>query len=108
MSITQFYRVSTDNSFPFYNIYGGTQDNSSMGGPSRTTNMAGIVNSDWFITQGGDGFESQVDWENPNIVYAQSQHGNLVRFDKKSGESVFIDFSGCNQADRQKYIAHHG
>ncbi|MBK6362152.1 MAG: glycosyl hydrolase [Saprospiraceae bacterium] len=90
LSITQFYRVSTDNSFPFYNIYGGTQDNSSMGGPSRTTNMAGIVNSDWFITQGGDGFESQVDWENPNIVYAQSQHGNLVRFDKKSGESVFI------------------
>lgn len=90
LSVTQFYKVAVDNTEPFYYVYGGTQDNYSLGGPSRTTSSHGIVNSDWFVTQGGDGFESQVDWEDPNIVYAQSQHGNLVRYDKKSGERMGI------------------
>ena len=90
LPITQFYKVTTDNDTPFYNIYGGTQDNSSLGGPSRTTNAAGILNTDWYITKGGDGFESAVDPENPNIVYAQSQYGVLVRYDKQSGERISI------------------
>ncbi|MBW1298993.1 VPS10 domain-containing protein [Aquimarina litoralis] len=90
LPVTQFYKVAVDNDTPFYNIYGGTQDNFSIGGPSRVLTEHGIRNSEWFITNGGDGFESQIDPNNPNIVYAQSQYGGLVRFDKKSGEKVGI------------------
>ncbi|MEM9985968.1 MAG: glycosyl hydrolase, partial [Bacteroidota bacterium] len=64
--------------------------NNSMGGPSQTLNAHGIDNRDWFITNGGDGFESAVDPEDPNIVYAQAQYGWLVRYDKKSGETINI------------------
>jgi photosystem II stability/assembly factor-like uncharacterized protein len=90
LPVTQFYRVSLDNDLPFYNVYGGTQDNNSLGGPSRTISADGIVNSDWFVTQGGDGFETQVDPQDSNILYAQMQYGGLVRFDRKSSESIDI------------------
>jgi len=90
LPVTQFYRVQVDNATPFYNVYGGTQDNNSFGGPSRNTSAIGVLSDDWYVTNGGDGFWSQIDPVEPNIVYAESQYGGMVRFDKKSLESVAI------------------
>lgn len=99
LPVTQFYKVSTDNALPFYGIHGGTQDNLSLGGPSRTTSANGIVNADWYVTSLGDGFETQVDPTDANIVYAQSQYGGLVRFDRKNGEYLPIrPVEGENEA----------
>ena len=90
LPVTQFYDVAIDNSKPFSYVYGGTQDNASVGGPSRTKSSAGILSSDWFITVFGDGFTSKVDPEDPNTVYAEWQGGGLVRYDRRTGEHVGI------------------
>ena len=90
LPLAQFYKVGLDNAEPFYNVYGGTQDNNTLGGPSRSRTVHGIVNSDWIITTGGDGFQTAVDPKDPNIVYSESQNGGLVRFDKATGEQIDI------------------
>lgn len=90
LPLTQFYKVAVSNDEPFYYVYGGTQDNATQGGPSRTANSHGIRNSDWFITVFGDGFDPAVDPNDPNTVYSQWQYGGLVRFDRKTGERIDI------------------
>lgn len=90
LPIVQFYRIQPDNAEPFYNVCGGTQDNNSLCGPSRTTLVHGITNSDWHIVLGGDGYKPQIDPRDPNIVYAQYQYGGLVRYDRRTQERVFL------------------
>ncbi|MCK4652993.1 MAG: T9SS type A sorting domain-containing protein [Candidatus Cloacimonetes bacterium] len=69
--LTQFYAIEIDRTNP-YRIYGGTQDNSTI--RTLTGNL-----DDWHVILGGDGFYCLVDYDNPNIIYAEYQWGNLYK-----------------------------
>ncbi len=86
----QFYRVAVDDAVPFYRIYGGTQDNGSMGGPHRSANRIGVRTTDWYSVGGGDGFQPRVEAGNPEVVYSLMQNGDLSRTDLKAGVSKSI------------------
>ncbi|NOY97094.1 MAG: glycosyl hydrolase [Chlorobi bacterium] len=103
LPVTQFYRVNVDNKKPFYNIYGGTQDNNTMGGPSQTISKSGVASDEWYKTLGGDGFWAVIDPTDPDIVYCEYQYGNLYRYDRKSGEKIFIKPSERKGEDAYKW-----
>ncbi len=89
LPITQYYHARVDNDFPFYNVYGGAQDNGSWFGPSQT-NRRDIVNADWTYTIGGDGYLSIPDPNNPDIHYCESQYCGIRRYDRITNNSISI------------------
>ena len=90
LPLTQFYDIAIDDSKPFYKIYGGTQDNSTQGGPSQTDKYQGIENSDWTVVLDWDGQQPATEPGNPDIIYAQRQEGTLARVDMRTGEVTDI------------------
>ena len=86
----QFYAIAVDDAQPFYNVYGGLQDNQQWGGPNRTRTTFGPSNADWFRMHGGDGFYAVPDPWDYNLVYAEMQGGGVVRYDQRTGQAKNI------------------
>ncbi|MCE2903332.1 MAG: glycosyl hydrolase, partial [Gemmatimonadetes bacterium] len=86
----QFYAISLDDRWPFYHVYGGLQDNQTWGGPNRTRNTFGPTNADWYRMAGGDGFFNIADRFDPDVVYAESQNGGIVRYNARTGQTKGI------------------
>ncbi len=103
LPITQFYKVAVDDAKPFYNVYGGTQDNSTQGGPSRTDNHHGIRTADWKIVLNWDGHQPATEPGNPDIMYGQRQQGTLSRIDLAAGEVIDIMPQPGEDEDYERY-----
>ena len=90
MPISQFYKLALDTAEPFYNIVGGAQDLGTLIGPSRTNNIEGIRNQDWYVPLGADGYDTAVDPTEPDLIYMQTQGGRMQRYDRRSHELIDI------------------
>jgi uncharacterized protein (DUF305 family)/photosystem II stability/assembly factor-like uncharacterized protein len=75
----QFYRVNTDNRFPYY-VYGGQQDNTTVAIASRGSG-AGITERDWYPVGGCESGYVAFDPDDPRFVYAGCYHGQLTEWD---------------------------
>ena len=102
IALGQFYEIGHDMSTP-YMVYGGLQDNGSWGGPSRTFFRQGISNEDWFRIGGGDGFYTQVIPGDPDIVYIESQNGNLRRLNRRTSETKLIRPQPEDDGERYRF-----
>ncbi len=94
LPITQFYNIEVDNSDPT-RLYGGTQDNNTIRTLTEGTN-------DWSSIVGGDGFHVNVDPNNNNFVYAESQFGNLRR-STDGGNNFTNATDGIDGSDRNNW-----
>ncbi|MCF8235860.1 MAG: hypothetical protein K9G67_13000 [Bacteroidales bacterium] len=103
LPVTQFYKLALDEREPFYHIIGGTQDNGTQGGPSRTDKRDGISNEDWYMVLGGDGHQPATEPGNPDIAYAESQEGHLHRIDMTNGEQIRIQPQPAEGEDYERF-----
>ncbi len=90
MPISQFYKLALSSHEPFYAILGGAQDLGTLWGPSRTLNVEGVRNSDWYFPMGADGYGVQFDPLDPDLFYLMTQQGNLYRVHRRDEEAISI------------------
>jgi photosystem II stability/assembly factor-like uncharacterized protein len=110
MAVGQFYNVAVDENDP-YRVGGGLQDNGSWIGPSetlressgRSSRAGSIWNGDWIDIWGGDGFHVAFCPADPNIVYAESQGGEIGRIHLDTGEKYRIQPSPKEGQPRMRW-----
>lgn len=89
LPLSQFYHIAVDTTTP-YHVYGGLQDNGSFIGPGVTWHNGGIRFYDWEEVDFGDGMTTFPDPDNPRYGYTSTQNGDIVRFDRLTGERHYI------------------
>ncbi len=92
----QFYRVTTDNSFP-YRIYGAQQDNSTIRISHRVSGST-IGERDWEATAGGESAHLAPDPEDNDIVYGGTYKGYMMRQDHSVDQTRSINVWPDNPA----------
>lgn len=90
ISLGQFYHVYADNRQPFYQVSGGTQDNGTWTGPSRTREPGGIMNDDWREVSAIVGFNVLSDADDPDILLTETPGGTLLRTDLKTRDQQSV------------------
>ena len=98
LPIEQFYSVALDDRVP-YNICGGLQDNSGWCGPSQTFSRGPIPNNEWWTTVGGDGQYVVPGLNASNMIYSDSQDGEIEALDRTGGQPRHIRPYLLNQGD---------
>ncbi len=73
-----------------YHVAGGLQDNGSWCGPTISLDGSGPINENWISVGGGDGFVCRVDWNDPDVIYSESQNGAIQRRNIRTGERASI------------------
>lgn len=89
LPISQFYEIGVDMRDP-YHVCGGLQDNGSWCAPSDTWSNQGIRTRDWYNVGSGDGFFTAMHPTDTNIMFAESQGGNLTRVNLETMERARI------------------
>jgi photosystem II stability/assembly factor-like uncharacterized protein len=110
LSLGQFYHVSADDRKPFYNVSGGTQDNGTWTGPSRTREPSGILNDDWRMISPIVGFHVLSDTQDPDLVLTQTPGGGLLRTQLRTREQQNIspqvrNYGGATTAEMKYRFA---